>query len=152
MRQRIWILTVMASVMFLAGARAQTPPKHVDERPFDAIPIDYELTSDGSGAVVRGWTPTGALTDVITVWDTSNGQKVVGSGPLFCSLAMPAFKSTSPSDAVRVVGEKAVLIANDGTGNRTLIDVVETAGPSCVANFALPTTPLGLGHNGGEAQ
>jgi hypothetical protein len=143
MRQRTWVLTAMASVVFLSLAPAQTPVYKAEGTP-DAIPIDFELTSDGSQALVRGLALGGSINDVISVWETPGGTKVAGSSPTpgsFCSSALAAQPSTWPSDAVRVVdNSKGVLIANHPSLAKILVDVVDMATPACLQNFALPTT------------
>lgn len=79
-------------------------PSQVNEVPFATVPIDFELTSDASRAVVRGvdQSPPINNADVITVWETAGGTKVAGN-PVngFCSAAQLATASSFPSDAVR---------------------------------------------------
>jgi hypothetical protein len=150
MKQRTWVLTAIASVVFVSTSVAQV---QVGEGTLEAVPVDFELVSDGSRAVVRA-SRTADKTDVISIWETSGGTQIAGTSPLgtFCSGAKLSWPSTWPSDAVRVVGTKGVLIGNflTPTGWQTLIDVVEAGGatPDCVpgGNFAEPSpAPSGFG-------
>ncbi len=109
---RLGALTALA----LPSESLAQAPSQVNEDDFATVPIDFELTSDASRAVVRGvdQSPPINNADVITVWETAGGTQLIGSTPTgFCSSAMLATASSFPSDAVRVVGGKAVLIAND---------------------------------------
>jgi hypothetical protein len=123
-------------------AQAPTKPEYVTEQSLEAIPIDFEFNSDGTRAVVRGVhsNPPFDTRDVITVWNAETGLNLAhtGSGSTFCSAAAAARAPVGASDTVRVVGDRAVLIADGPTGNTTLIDVVDLRNLACLANFNLP--------------
>ncbi|MBI5431995.1 MAG: hypothetical protein HZA52_04110 [Planctomycetes bacterium] len=92
---------------------------------------------------------------MISVWDTSTGGALATSAnnpANFCIGAGAAVPSPFASDAVRVVGTKGVLIADEVGGSRTLVDIVEASTPSCLSNWALPGTPTSIATDyGGQA-
>jgi hypothetical protein len=133
-----------------ALAQASTPT-YVKEEFLDAIPIDFEFNSDGTRAVVRGVHTVSPFskTDVITVWEAETGLNAArtGVGQTFCSAAGAARAPVRASDTVRVVGDKAVLIADGPSGNTTLIDVVDLRNLTCLANFDQPVSGQAAGES-----
>ena len=167
MRQLPWRfairLALVAAVAVLNPGLifAQAPPIQQNEVDFPRVPTDLELTSAGDRAVVRGVDPLGnSNIAVVTVWNTADGSMAASSPntpPGFCSSAGFALPSDYPSDAVRVIGTKAVLIADASLPgqdhSQTLIDVLDAISLICT-DFARPLNPsLGSENNywGGQA-